>query len=376
MRQTVIVSACILACSPHTSLAQRYNPPDLCGLTSNNSYESITLPVAINGEYLAGSTQSITINVGDTAQPGGDQAGFNDPENVILMLDTDADGVPEVLSSDVCNYNPGATPPGCSVTQNVVIPAVTEDTTYRGRVMLSYNDLNPADGCGDNGFGDHQDFILVANVEETIQITDFSSPEDDGPITLSAVLSHDVTNESGFAPFTVDFVVNDGTATLADNDYTTTGGNLSFNGQAGDTASITITPVSDIIPEGNETLTTSFQNISNSTHGINISDTAVVTLIDDDEAVDLLMKKTVSDTSPNIGDTIIFTLVVDNLGPDDAVGASVQDIVPAGFGSPTPVSATAGTNLTVSGNTVIWTDLNVSVGSPVQAQYSVIMLSP
>lgn len=376
LQRTFIAGMCALACSPGTSIAQRYNPPGLCALDSNNEYESITLPISIGGEYLAGSTQTITIIAGDTAQPGGNQAFTGDTENVVLMLDTNADGVPEVLSSNSCTYDQGATPPGCSVTQNIVIPAVTEDTTFRGRVMLSFNDTDPPNGCGINGFGDHQDFLLVANVEETIQIADISVPEDGGPVTLTAVLSHDVADDAGFLPFTTDFVVTDGTATVADNDYTATNGTLSFNGQAGDTASITVNPVTDIVPEADETLTVSFQNLSNTTHGIDISDSAIVTLIDDDEAVDLDITKTVSDESPNIGDTVVFTLLVDNLGPDDAVGASVLDSVPAGLGSITPVSSPAGTSLIVSGNTVSWTGLDVTVGSPLQAQYSAVVLPP
>ncbi len=375
-RHTFLTGVCLIACLPEISSAQRYTPPGLCALDSNSEYESITLPIAIGGEYLSGSTQTITINVGDTEQPGGNQAGLNDPENIVLMLDTDADGVLEVFSSDLCNYNPGATPAGCSVTQDIVIPTVTEDTTFRGRVMLSFNDTTPANGCGDNGFGDHEDFLIVANVEETIQITDVSEPEDNGSITVTAVLSHDIADGSGFVPFTVDFLTTDGTATVADNDYAAATGTLSFNGQAGDSATITINPVTDIVPEADETLTVSLQNLSNTTHGVDITDTALVTLLDDDEAVDLVITKSVTDDSPNIGDVVVFTLLVDNLGPDNAVGASVLDVVPAGLGSITPVNVPAGTSLNVSGNTVSWTGLDVGVGGPLQAQYSAVVLPP
>ena len=242
--------------------------------------------------------------------------------------------------------------------------------------MLSFDDINPANSCGNNGFGDSEDFLIVANVLETITIADVSAPEDGGPISVTAVLSHDVTDVAGFVPFTVDFVLSDGTATLADSDYTAATGTLFFSGQAGDTANITINPVTDIVPEPDETLTVSLLNLSNTTHGIDISDTATVTLLDDDEAIDLVMSKSVTDETPNIGDTIVFTLQIDNLGPYDATNVSVQDLVPAGLGSVAPVSVPPGTSFSVSGNTVDWSGLSVAVGSSVSAQYSVTVLPP
>ena len=356
--------------------AQRYTPPGLCAITSNSDYESLTLPIAIGGEYPSGSTQTITIAAGDTEQPGGNQAFTGDTENVVIFIDSNGDGTPEVFGAGSCIYDQGAAPPGCSVTQNITLPAVTEDTTFRGRVMLSFGDTTPTNSCGNNGFGDSEDFLIVANVEETITIADVSAPEDGGPISVTAVLSHDVVDAAGFVPFTVEFVLADGTATQADSDYTAATGTLFFNGQAGNTATITVNPVSDIIPEPDETLIVSLQNLSNSTHGIDISDTATVTLLDDDEAIDLVLSKSVTDDRPNVGDTIVFTLQVDNLGPDDANDVSVQDLVPAGLGSVAPVSVPPGTSFNVSGNTVDWSGLNVTVGSPVSAQYSAIVLPP
>jgi len=341
-------------------------------------YESITRPIAIvtGDEYPSASVQSITTLVGDTVQPVGNQAGTGDPENVVILIDANGDGTPEVFSTDGCSYDRDAAPPGCAVTQTITLPTVTEDTTFRGRVMLSFSDTDPTDSCGNNSFGDSEDFLFVANVVETITITDVSAPEDDGPISVTAVLSHNVTDASGFVPFTVDFVLTDGTATLTDSDYAATTGTLAFNGQAGDTATITINPVSDIVPESDETLLVSLQNLSNTTHGIDISDTAIVTLLDDDEEVDLVMTKLVSDDTPNIGDTIIFTLQVDNVGPDDANNVSIQDLVPAGFGSVALVNLPTGTSFNVSGNKVDWTGLSVVVGNSVSLEYSVVVLPP
>lgn len=370
---TALVTLCITA---QPTYAQRYTPVGLCSITNDSSYESITLPVSIAAEYPSGSAQSISVSVGDTEQPGLPMASTGDVDYVLLLIDTNNDGTPEFNASDTCVFDAAASPVGCTVTQNLTIPTVTEDTTFRGRIMMSYNDADPADGCGDNTYGDSEDFVVVADVQEFITIEDISAPEDDGSVTLSATLSHNVRDASGFVSFTVDYVTSDGTATTADNDYTAASGTLTFNGQAGDTQTFTVTPTADVVPEGAQTITVSMQNLSNTTHGIDISDTATVTLLEDDTEVGLVMSKSVSDTSPNIGSTVTFTLKIDNNGPDAAVDAYVSDVVPAGFSSISAISASAGSNFNVAGNTINWTDIDVPVGGSVSATFSAVVLPP
>jgi len=235
----VLVYVCL---SIQTALAERYTPSNLCAITNNTAYESITLPLGLSAEYPSGSVQSITTTVGDTEQPGAPTAANNDQEHVLIYIDSNNDGAPDLLSSAVCSFDNTTTPVGCVVTQNITLPTVTEDTTYRGRVMLSYGAATPANGCGNNSFGDSEDFLVVADVQELITLTDVSAPEDGGPITVSATLSHDVRDASGFVSFTVDYVTADGTATMADNDYSAASGTLTFNGQAGDTQTFTVNP--------------------------------------------------------------------------------------------------------------------------------------
>lgn len=377
--KSTLTTLALLALPISVVNAARFTPVGLCGITNTTSYESLTVPITIGGEYPSGSVQSISTVVGDTKQPGAPQAGTGDDEHVVILLDTNNDGTPESLASAFCDYNQGAAPPGCTVTQNVTIPTVTEDTTYRGRVMLSYGAATPANGCGANSYGDNEDYLIVANVLETITITDVTAPEDGGPITVTATLSHDVSDAGGFASFTVDFVTSDGTATTADNDYTSASGTLSFNGQAGDTDTFTITPTSDSTFEPDETIQVTLQNLSNTTHGIDISDIGIITIENDDaniQEVALEMLKSVDDPSPNIGDTIVFTLRVENSGPFAAVNAEVQDLVPNGFTSITPLSVPAGTTLTVTGSTVDWTGLSIPINGSISATYSVQVLPP
>ena len=378
-RNTISTAMCIAAVSVLLTspvAAQRYTPAALCGITNNSNYESITLPISIGGDYPSGSALTVAITVGDTENPGGDQASTGEPENVIIFLDTDNDGTPETMSNASCAFDGAATPVGCTVTQNITIPSVTEDTTYRGRVMLSYDDLLPANGCGDNSFGDHEDFQIVADVQETITIADVSAPEDGGPITLEATLSHNVRNASGFVSFTVDYQTTDGTASIADNDYTTSTGSLTFSGQAGSSQTFTVSPMADGFPEGDQTVVVELLNLSNTTHGIDISDTATVTLVEDDAEVALNLVKTVSDNSPNVGDAVVFTLQVNNSGPSEAFDVVVQDIVPAGFSSIVPITVSSGSAFGVAGNTINWTGINVPVNGSAIATFSAVVLPP
>jgi len=356
--------------------AQRYTPVGLCAATHNSIYESITLPIGIAAEYPSGSVQSISIVVGDTQEPGYPVTYTGSVENVLIMLDTNNDGIPDTSTSNSCLFDAGVVPVGCTVTQDATLPTVTEDTTFRGRVFLSYGDLTPANSCGYNSYGDHEDFLVVADVQEFITIADVSGPEDDGAITLSATLSHNVRDASGFVSFTVDYLTSDGTATTADNDYTAASGTLTFNGQAGDTQTFTVTPTADMVPEGDQNITVSLQNLSNTTHGIDISDTATITLLEDDFQVELVMSKLVSDNTPNIGSTITFTLQIDNTGPAAAIDAFLVDEVPAGFASITPLTSPVGSSFNVVGNTINWTGIDVPIGGSVSATFSAIVQPP
>ncbi len=371
-----MLSVVVFVLSIQPVMAQRYVPAPLCAITNTSTYESLTLPIGIAAEYPSGSVQSITTVVGDTEAAGAPTAVTGDTEFAVILIDTNNDGTPESFAAASCNFNNNTTPVGCTVTQNITMPTVTEDTTYRGRVMLSYNDTTPANGCGANSFGDSEDFLLVADVQELITLSDVSVPEDGGPITVSATLSHDVRDASGFVSFTVDFITSDGTATVADNDYTPTSGTLTFNGQAGDTQTFVVNPTADIIPEGDQTIIVSLQNLSNTTHGIDITDTATLTLTEDDSEVSLTIAKSVDDPSPNIGATIVFTLQVNNAGPDAAVAAFVEDVVPAGFSSVTPISTPGSSVMSVAGNTINWTGIDVPSGDSVSATFSAVVLPP
>lgn len=110
-----------------------------------------------------------------------------------------------------------------------------------------------------------------------VTLADASGNEGDGPITVTATLDNAV--QGGF---TVDVSTADGTATIADSDYTAIAAQtLSFAGTAGETQTFTVVPIDDSIIEGDETLAVSLSVLSTSL-AVGISDDATVTLVNDD----------------------------------------------------------------------------------------------
>src|SRR5260370_993226 len=69
------------------------------------------------------------------------------------------------------------------------------------------------------------------------------------------------------------------------------------------------------------------------------------------QQADLVLTKTVNNTSPNVGDTITFTITLSDAGPNSATNVHVQDALPAGL---TFVSATPSQG-TYNSGTGLWT---------------------
>src|SRR5262249_48516242 len=49
------------------------------------------------------------------------------------------------------------------------------------------------------------------------------------------------------------------------------------------------------------------------------------------QRADLVVNKSVSDTTPNVGDIVTFTITLADRGPDAATGVTIQDLLPAGL---------------------------------------------
>jgi uncharacterized repeat protein (TIGR01451 family) len=77
----------------------------------------------------------------------------------------------------------------------------------------------------------------------------------------------------------------------------------------------------------------------------------------DPQQADLIVSKTVNDSTPNVGDDVTFTITLENLGPSSAANVSLTDTLPAGLQF---VSATPSVGSFASG---VWTVGTVASGA-------------
>ena len=78
--------------------------------------------------------------------------------------------------------------------------------------------------------------------------------------------------------------------------------------------------------------------------------------------IDLELKKTVNNATPDVNSNVIFTITVDNKGPNAATGVVVKDVLPAGLAF---VSASA-TQGSFANTTGLWTIGNMAVNQQVR----------
>ena len=119
--------------------------------------------------------------------------------------------------------------------------------------------------------------VTITNDDNaSLTIADVSGNEDDGAITVTAVLDNPVAGS-----FSVNYASADGTATSSD-DYTSVSGTLTFAGTVGESQEFTIVPTADLIDEGDETISISLASLSGTMLPVSISDEATITILDDD----------------------------------------------------------------------------------------------
>ena len=161
-------------------------------------------------------------------------------------------------------------------------------------------------------------------VDARITIMDASAAEGDA-LTFELTLNSAVPGGLKATPMYID-----GTAT-AGTDYTRNTTALSFNGNAGETKSFTVSTTEDADEEEDETFTVGV-TVSGTSETVTATDTATGTITnDDDDGVPTLR---IADASASEGDAITFTVELDQAVPGGLT-------VTPGF---TDVSATEGTD--------------------------------
>tara|TARA_R110002050_G_scaffold13713_4_gene43672 strand:+ start:6807 stop:11978 length:5172 start_codon:yes stop_codon:yes gene_type:complete len=131
-----------------------------------------------------------------------------------------------------------------------------------------------------NGWGNNEriyidNVLFTAIFNPVIVVDDVTVNEGDGTATFTA--THTGANAVG--AFTVNYATSNGSA-IAGSDYTSSTGTLVFNGLSGDSETITVPLLDDATSENNETFTVRFTSASNAS--VDISDTAVGTIVDND----------------------------------------------------------------------------------------------
>jgi hypothetical protein len=172
----------------------------------------------------------------------------------------------------------------------------------------------------------------------TLTIQDVTQAEAGGPMTFTVTLSNPV--QGGF---TVDYKTADGTALVADGDYTATTGTLTFAGTAGEAKTFQVVVLNENLVEPNdEFFTVSLANVVllgsfRSPTQIDATDTAKGVITNDDTATITLAGATSAE-----GTNLIYTVTLSNPVSKDV---SVDFSTLAGVGVR---PATAGADFTVT----------------------------
>ncbi len=116
--------------------------------------------------------------------------------------------------------------------------------------------------------------------------------------TFTATLNNPV--QGGFS---VAYTTNDGTATVADNDYTDKDGSLSFAGTSGETQTFTVLVNGDTKVEANETFTVALGAISSAPTGVTVAGTSQTGTITNDDAATLTLSGGIVQNEGNSGTT-------------------------------------------------------------------------
>ncbi|MDH7445061.1 beta strand repeat-containing protein [Aquimarina sp. 2201CG14-23] len=232
--------------------------------------------------------------------------------------------------------------PGTTLsTQTISIPIIN-DTEAENAETFFVNLSNPSDGtvtiADTQGIG-----TINANDAISIVIDDVSVNEAAGTATFT------VTSSGGSLTggYTIDYATADNTATIANNDYTSTSSppSLTFTGNLGETQTITVPILEDSDIEGTETY---FVNLSNSSSAlVTITDTqGLGTIIDNDAGISI-NDISVNENAGNATFTVTLTGTISGGFTVEYATANNTAIAPGDYtatGSPNPTLSFAGTD--------------------------------
>ncbi|WP_440958162.1 Calx-beta domain-containing protein [Oceanicaulis sp. LC35] len=243
-------------------------------------------------------------SMGETGGSSTVTATLSDTASTATTVNLAFSGTASGGGTDYTASSTSITIPSGSTTGSVTLSAVS-DAIAEGNETIIVDISSVSGGDGATESGTQQATVTITDDDSAaVTIADVSQAENGGAVTFTATLSAAV--QGGF---TVDVSTADGTATVADGDYTAVSGQtLTFAGTSGETQSFTITPGADTKVEPNETVTISMGNLTGASGTVDISDTATLTLTNDDSAA-----VTIADVSANEDNgAITLTATLDN----------------------------------------------------------------
>lgn len=306
------------------------------GTLTNDDQATITIAdVSVNENS---GTATITV-VTDLAVDGLFQVDVSTTDGTA----TTADGDYTAVSSQTILFTGGAAAE--SETFTVTLGGDTKveaDET----INISMSNINPqAVAASDIIITDTATLTITNDDQATLTIADVAVNENSGTATITVV--SDLVVDGGFS---VDVSTSDGTATTADGDYTAvTSQTETFAGTAGETETVTVTIANDTNVESDETFTVSMSNLAGAT-GITISDTATVTITNDDIAPRVTsIERRIPTTETTSSDVLVWRVTFS----EDVTGVDMTDF---------SVSGTTATVVGLSTVSASVYDVNVSGG--------------
>tara|TARA_R110002073_G_scaffold326975_1_gene507298 strand:- start:158 stop:5872 length:5715 start_codon:yes stop_codon:yes gene_type:complete len=255
-------------------------------------------------------------------------------DGVIISVST-TDGSATIANSDytaIASQQISFTGTAGETKTFTVTPTVDTTTEFDETLVVSMQ-LPQRNGSARVDVSDTATITITNDDLATITIEDVSGNEDDGPITLTATLDNDIQNG-----FTISVSTADGTATLANNDYTAVvSQHVTFAGTAGETQTFTVTPTADAITESDETISIFMQIPTRNNSIVDVTDTATVTILDDDAPV-ITAVSAPTDGVYGIGSNLDFTATFSS-----AVTITGSPSIPITIGSTTLQATVSGT---------------------------------
>ncbi len=203
----------------------------------------------------------------------------------------------------------------------------TGDTKLESNETVTFSQSNLASTTLSVNITDGATGTILNDDAAAVTIADVSGNEDDGAITVTATLDNAV--QGGFS---IDVNTTDGTATTVDNDYTSiTSETLNFTGNAGETQTFTVTPISDTDLESDEQLSIFMNNLASTVLAVNITDGATATILNDDVALSINTVENIDlSIYPNPVKDVLYLKVenvkIENIELFNILGKSVKNI--------------------------------------------------